>query len=265
MSVQVAWASDAHLDQAGWRLGHFYDALALLPSMGYRRLIITGDIATAETVAPALLKMSRTQNLGIAFVLGNHDFCYCHGLGDFTAIRRIVSKIPIYLHEAEEGIELAPRMRLVGVDGWFDGRAGLRLAEAPILEDIADRDTALLECRLQKILGNGDQDIVIATHVPPFPEASLHQGKPSDPKNAPLFCNVGLGKMLRRIARRHPRVNFTVLAGHTHDPADFQAEPNLRVLVQAAEYGGPSFELLDFDPLTRFPTRKPGLVWKKPS
>jgi hypothetical protein len=91
------------------------------------------------------------------------------------------------------------------------------------------------------------KNLIVATHVPPFIEASLYQNKPSQPDFAPHFVNVSLGGALLDIADAHLQSTITVLCGHTHHEAHCQPRPNLIIKVGGAEYGSPKIaQTLDF-------------------
>jgi Icc protein len=81
--------------------------------------------------------------------------------------------------------------------------------------------------------------LIIATHVPPFLEASLYQGKPSEPAFAPHFVNLALGQVLLELACQNPEKEITVLCGHTHHLARYSPLPNLTIRVAGAEYNRP--------------------------
>lgn len=299
--MKIAWATDIHLDHLAPPLlpGQtrrsarelFIEELAGLPSKGYDRLIITGDISNADAILRELYWLrNHTPGLEIAFVLGNHDFYGAHRNAVFNEVRDEVNGVIAsttrltYLHSVD-GVELAEGLWLTGVDGWFDGRGGeVRVSSWAVLQGrerqhalrsvsssenvarlapIADADTDLLEGKLRRLIKRGAKHLLIATHVPPFHEASRHKGRPGPAATLWLYANIGLGLMLAEMARRHPSVSFVVLAGHTHDATEFVALPNLRVLVQAAEYEKPGYELLELDKDTRLPTRKVCRLWTR--
>jgi hypothetical protein len=84
------------------------------------------------------------------------------------------------------------------------------------------------------------QRLIIATHVPPFLEAALYQGKPSEPAFAPHFVNLAMGNAILELARQNPKKKITVLCGHTHHQARYSPLPNLMVKVAGAEYNQPA-------------------------
>jgi Icc-related predicted phosphoesterase len=77
------------------------------------------------------------------------------------------------------------------------------------------------------------------THVPPFMEACLHQGKISDGSGLPHFSCKIVGESLIKIMNKYPNRHLTVLCGHTHSRAEVQVLDNLTVLAAEAMYGSP--------------------------
>ena len=114
------------------------------------------------------------------------------------------------------------------------------------LAELGDASARYIERAASAAVQRADQ-IVVSTHVPPFAEASRHEGAPGDPRHLPHFTNVALGNSLRKIARAWPHKNFVVLCGHTHARYTWQAEENLAVRVAGARYGEPAVEdILEF-------------------
>jgi hypothetical protein len=143
------------------------------------------------------------------------------------------------------------------VDGWGDGRAGLakestvRLNDSNLITDLRGLDTETLFTRLSQLgdescqlltqalqepLARMPKTILVATHVPPFPEAALYATRPTQPDYAPHFVNLGLGTTLMEVAKTHPSIDFRVYCGHTHHRATYQPLANLRVEVAGSDY-----------------------------
>jgi Icc protein len=83
------------------------------------------------------------------------------------------------------------------------------------------------------------QLLIVATHVPPFPEAAAWPGGLSDARHQPHAVSVHMGETLLRLADAHPTREILVLTGHTHGAGDYAPRPNLRVLTGASDYGRP--------------------------
>jgi len=264
--MKLAWATDIHLDHA---------------SEGARRrfcqsvkeqanaLVVTGDIAESQTLGSTLTALATLTERPVYFVLGNHD-CY---RGSIAGTRRQVGYAVsdteglVYLSQAGV-VELTPNTALVGHDGWADGRLGDLDHSEVILNDflLIDelhcwRDTDTLDKpALRRALGAlGDEaagylksiltpaaekypHVIVATHVPPFREASWYQGRPSGDDFLPYFGCKAVGDVLLEAARSHPKCQILVLCGHTHGGGEVQVLENLRVLTGPAENGKPRIQ-----------------------
>jgi len=68
------------------------------------------------------------------------------------------------------------------------------------------------------------------------------------PRPGAMVMSLAVGEALREIMLARPDREMLVVCGHTHDAADVQVLPNLRVLVGAAEYGNPVVQqVFEFD------------------
>lgn len=258
----LAHLTDIHLDCV---TGDVTEAgrAALAAAPAAEAVIITGDLATASTF-PALLP-AFAAGLGdrpVFFVLGNHD---AWG-GTIARSRQNAHKLSrhhpelIYLPGVSR-VALSDRTALVGVDGWYDARVGNvngtkmhlndwrnigeltglhRARRIKVLQELAQREARRAEEVLRSALADGFAHVVLATHVPPFPEASVGPTGPSDNESLPYYCNYALGLALSRIALDYPGREITVLCGHCHGAADVFIHSNLRVITGAAIYGTPS-------------------------
>ncbi len=267
--MSYCWITDVHLDflQREPRKYHaFLDTLS-----PYKGIIISGDIANANIIYEVLAGMYKYTQKPIYFVLGNHDYygsrvkMVRHDMLSFKDPKYYDDHHNniIYLTHSEIFIELEPGMFLCGIDGWADSRAGdfknsrVRLNDSVYIEDLrnaehfdeakglgkmmrwlSDNDTKWLEMNIESIITmNSPKEIVIVTHVPPFEECCLYQGRASGKDFLPFFCNKGLGKMLLKKAKLHKNIQFTVLCGHTHGQCGpYEKLPNLKIRVGGAEY-----------------------------
>ncbi len=76
------------------------------------------------------------------------------------------------------------------------------------------------------VLGNHDYYL---THIPPFKEACLYQGKISGDDWLPFFGSKASGDVLLEIAQQNHDIEFLVLCGHTHGKACYSPLNNLTV------------------------------------
>jgi Icc protein len=258
--MKLAWATDVHFDfvrEAG--MDHFCDGFRAAEADG---LLLTGDIAHAGILDTVLGGLERRLARPIWFVLGNHDF-YGGSVDEVRARAGALSReAPIVWLGAVDVVELSPRTALVGHDGWGDARFGDHAGSGVMLNDFLRIADLRLGDRaeLGRVLGRlGDESaahlgrvlpaalerfehVLVATHVPPFREACLHDGMVASDEFLPYFACRATGEVLREAAARHPRRRLTVLCGHTHCAGDYRPLPNLRVVTGGAEYGRPALQ-----------------------
>jgi len=255
--MNLAWISDPHLEFPTDKVVRTF--IAKIAGQKPDAVLITGDISNALRIEYTLGQLATLPG-PIYFVLGNHDFYE----GSFASVDETVQKVcreqPNLIHlGAGEIVRLSAQTSLIGHRGWADGRAGLgarstaRLNDHLLIQNLARPDSFELFAILNAL---GDQSaeyirttgakalaacqrLIIATHVPPFAEAALYGGKPSEPAFAPHFVNLAMGEALLELARYHPRKEITVLCGHTHHLAHYSPLPNLTVRVAGAEYNRP--------------------------
>jgi 3',5'-cyclic AMP phosphodiesterase CpdA len=121
------------------------------------------------------------------------------------------------------------------------GLAQRRQKILTLMNRLGDAAAAYVELVLFRALA-GAGTVILLTHVPPFAEACLPQGKPPKPTMLPFYSCKVLGDTLLRIAERFPSKKLLVLCGHTHGPTRVKIRPNLEVRVGAAEYHKPDLE-----------------------
>lgn len=236
--MRCIWVTDVHLnflDQA--------QLIAFFDEVGRQRpdhIFVTGDTGEAHDVFKFLELFALIAPTHA--VLGNHDF---YG----STIAALRAKAPKEWLPARAPIQLTPSTALLGVDGWGDGRCG-NLDSKVLLSDWRDIGEleGLLFCsskeRCARLRAVGDaeaatlraqlartdaRELIVLTHVPPFPEACWYEGKQSSPDWLPWFTCVAVGDVLREHARAHPQTSITVLCGHTHGRGEYRAAENLLV------------------------------------
>jgi Icc protein len=256
-----AWATDIHLE--------FCDDAAIdgflrsVDTAAPDALLLGGDIGQSTSVGTFLSRIENAVDCPTYFVLGNHDFYK----GSIAAVRAAVAELAqssARLHWLREAgvITLTPRVALIGVDGWADGRFGdyhgspvmlndyllihelSRIDAAERLsrmEQLADKEAAILEQNLRAALADHVR-VVVATHVPPFAEAAWHEGRQSDDDWLPHFSSKAAGDVLLAAAEARVDREILVLCGHTHGGGTVEIRRNLRVITGAAEYGSPTLQ-----------------------
>lgn len=102
----------------------------------------------------------------------------------------------------------------------------------------AKQETVIGEANLRKAC-ESHKYVIFVTHVPPFPEATWHEGQQSNNDWLPIMCNVTMGDMLLAMAHEFPDVQILVLCGHTHSQGTYKAASNLIVLTGQSDYRYP--------------------------
>jgi predicted phosphohydrolase len=257
--VRASWLTDIHLNfLKPLALKAFYDRVA---AERPDAVLITGDIAESDSVAKVLEEMAQHTGAAVYFVLGNHDYYR----SSIRTVREKVGRIKraTWLQNAAP-VQLTPTVAMVGVDGWGDGRCGdpaskIKLSDWQLIEDfrkLKDDVKARLEL-LQRLGANearalrdrlshvpATPELIVLTHVPPFPEACVYEGEQSNDQWLPWFTCISTGEVLATYAAEHPQQKITVLCGHSHGIGTHQAAPNLTVRTGgwpagAQEYGNP--------------------------
>jgi predicted MPP superfamily phosphohydrolase len=263
--MKLAWATDIHLNflKSEGRKKFYQDMLTQEPDA----LLISGDIAEANSVASLLHEMAQHVAKPIYFVLGNHDYyrgmvsAVREAMTTLTAARTHLFWLPA------SGPQVLPNDTiLLGQDGWADGRLGdyafsnielndshliIDLFQAKILgkfqlldkmQQLADIDAAALQNDLEDAIQQQPKKIIVLTHVPPFKEACMHNGRMSDIDWLPYFSSKATGDVLFSCAKANPAIDFLVLCGHTHSAGFYQPLNNLTVKAGKAEYFQPAVQ-----------------------
>jgi hypothetical protein len=243
--VRATWLTDIHLNfLRPLALKAFYERVkAEKPDA----LLLTGDIAEGDSVAKFLAEMVQQIGAPIYFVLGNHDF-YKSNIrvvrGDITRAHKQATYMP-----SVPKVELAPGITMIGVDGWGDARCGdldstVQLSDWNLIDELkkfkTDKKgrnellqrlgTAEARALTEKLAGVTDaRELLVLTHVPPFPEACVYDGEMSSPAWLPWFTCIATGEVLDAHAAAHPHQRITVLCGHSHGIGAYDRAPNLAV------------------------------------
>ncbi|MBA3393983.1 MAG: metallophosphoesterase [Deltaproteobacteria bacterium] len=243
--MRATWLTDIHLNfLRPLALKAFYDRVkAEKPDA----VLITGDIAEGDSVHRYVAELADHVGKPTYFVLGNHDY-YRSNIrvvrGDIVRASKRATYLP-----AVGPVQLTPRVVMIGVDGWGDARCGdlastVQLSDWKLIEDFkksrVDRDARL---ELLQRLGTAEArtlseklaavpetpELLVLTHVPPFPGACVYDGEVSSPAWQPWFTCIATGEVLAQYAAEHPGQQITVLCGHSHGLGTYQHAPNLVV------------------------------------
>lgn len=261
--MKLIWCSDIHLNFLGKQPELRQEFYRELKEAEGKAILITGDIAESHNIEQYLSELSEYTEKKIYFVAGNHDF-YGSSLKEVRA--KLKKNIHAHYLPKSWGVKLDKHTALVGQDGWGDCRNGdyegsqrgfggftmsdwlyikelnkgyLKGIDAlrEALQKVADKDAERLAKSVLKAVSDKNvTKVIIATHVPPFEEASLHAGRKSTPSGLPFFSSKILGMVILPIVEDHPEVDFLFLSGHTHSNVTIQKRPNLTVKVAPSEY-----------------------------
>jgi Icc-related predicted phosphoesterase len=258
---KLAWATDLHLDAADKsRQQLFFD---IIKSYDPDILLIGGDISNGSSSLLYLQQLAKVINKPLYFVLGNHDYYY-ESIDRMRNQAHELSKAHKNIqYLADNGIfKLSETTALIGHDGWADGLAGDFLNSTVMLNDyflIEELKRLTQEERFLKIQELGKEaatylgqvladalmtydKIVLLTHVPPFREACLYEGKVCDANWAPHFVGQMMGETLQKVMKENPDKRLLVLCGHSHQGNDMEILPNLRVMTGQSELGIPNVQ-----------------------
>ena len=270
MNIQqkFVWLSDIHLNflDADSRLTFYGSILKLEPEF----VLISGDIAEADTVCDILEECSSKLECPIYFVLGNHDYYR----GSIEAVRHTIKSLCrknenlCWLGDIDK-INLTEDMVLVGQDGWADARYGdydnsyVMLNDSRLIHEFyqariigkqalketmqhfADADANLLNQSINDVIDQGFKKIIVLTHVHPFLEICWHLDIPSDPDWTPFFASKVTGDIILNQAKTHQNVEFLVLCGHTHTAKSCTILNNLSAFAASADYFNPEIQTLN--------------------
>ena len=265
--MKYAWLTDIHLnfidDDARQK---FYQEIVNTHCDG---ILISGDIAEAPCLADILNEMLAHIKKPIYFILGNHDYYR----GKINEVRDVM-KVMTCAHEKlfwlpASGIQqLNNDTVLIGQDGWADGRLGDYQNSRVVLNDsrmiadlfqekilgkyqllekmqqLADTDAIQLQNSLIEAVNQNSKKVVVITHVPPFKESCMYDGKISGEDWLPYFGSKAIGDVLIKVAEDNRAIEFLVLCGHTHSESEYQPLSNLLVRSGRASYGSPEIQCL---------------------
>lgn len=257
-STAVLFLTDLHLDRA--TRDQTVDLLRRIDITRSDSVIVTGDISNAHSLHQHLgMLAAACAPRPLYFLAGNHDY---YG-GSFRGVELQLHELCQSTHnlhhlDGSSIFRLTDGIGLIGHSGWPDARAGDGMKtriESPDQWNIKElraldqsqmldwmqsmgRESAKSIRSLYPLALTRYRHVIVATHVPPFDNAVIYNGRPADRERLPHFCNLSLGKMLIRILRSFPHRRVSVLAGHTHASCHRRITSNLSVRVGAARNGG---------------------------
>lgn len=271
MTHRFLWLTDLHIDHASD--AQFGQLCQEIRNAAPTHVFITGDTTTSYLLRKTLNRLVNNLQTKIFFVLGNH--C-CWGTGIEVAQKiatDVANKVPstvgsgLYYLSTSAPIFLDNVTAIVGHDGWYDARHGDPQPRRFLMHDwkaikeydsqtsfyyptfeqdvirisqgLADKAVGHVAKQLSQVYKHGMKKVILLTHIPPWTQSAHHRGRPNDAIAAPWYTCKIMGDFLEYQAKSHPEVDFTVLCGHTHGPADYHPLDNLHCHAGGAEYGKP--------------------------
>ena len=263
--MKLAWLTDIHLNFIN--IDERKEFCQKIINTECEGVLISGDIAEAPSIKGILQELANFINKPIYFVLGNHDYYR----GQINEVRSEMTALTtsdkdLFWLPASDPLRLDKNTFLVGQDGWADGRLGnyddsrVALNDSRMITDLfqekilgrsqlvakmqqlSDYDANQLQEHLMQAVIQRPRRIIVLTHIPPFAEACLHEGKISDDDWLPYFASKASGDVLMNICIAHPNIEFLVLCGHTHGKTKYCPLPNLIVEAGHAEYNRPEIQ-----------------------
>ena len=270
--MKLAWITDPHFNFISDKeFNSFIDKQIIMKKNNSSEeknvkpdiLLISGDIGEACNVIHYLRKIADT-GITVTFCVGNHDLYGSSYERVHNRIGKAVSEVSnlIWL-DKESVIELTPNVGLIGHSSWADCREGNWNGSNVVLSDyyyITDfislckndikrvmqkwADKAVNHISKNLIIAFNKYDIVyMLTHVPPWKEASVYDGKISDDMWAPHFVCKIMGETIEKFMKTC-NGKLIVLCGHSHGKSFFKPLPNIDVYTGEAKYGNPKINIV---------------------
>jgi predicted phosphodiesterase len=257
--MNLLWITDPHFNFLGGGKTRVFGESCKILFPRAEACVITGDIGECGDFMEMLGAFADGLERDVFFVLGNHD-AYSGG------VKEMQGRAAEAMHGGRNDIWYLPHtglrkltdgVCLIGVDGWYDARLGKPKESKIVMNDfllvremrvtdvvkaaqkIADNEAGVAVDALDEAARKGYKRIVFATHVPPYAEATWHEGKMSDAHWLPWMSSYVMGDVLDHFAAHNPNVTTTVLCGHTHSPGIYDRRPNLQVRTGSAAYHKP--------------------------
>ncbi len=256
--MKLGWSTDIHLNLT-WK-AEIDKLCAGMIDGNPEAVLISGDIAEAPSFEGFLRTIEAAVARPIYFVLGNHDY-YDSSIAAVRARMAEFCRSSKHLRWMNEAgiVRLTEKTALVGHDGWGDGRLGLGVKSSLMMTDfihIEDLFELAPEVKARKLAALGDEaaghfarvvpealerfeHVLVLTHVPPFREACVHDGKVADEHHLPYYTCKASGDVLEAAMRARPERRMTVVCGHVHSEGRVDILPNLHVRTGGAVYKRP--------------------------
>lgn len=257
--MHIAWTTDPHFDHCDETVRDAF--LKNLNSVKPDIVLLGGDFSQANCLEKYIKLIENNVNAPVFSVLGNHDYYF----GSIKEIREKISSSKLNYLPSQGIVPLTNDTALIGHDCWGDARNGNLKSTIDMNDFLAIKDlkhlyprTFLFDCL--KRLGDEAAEyladiiptafesfrrLIVLTHVPPFVETCLYNGKPSGEDYLPFFSCYAVGRLLKLEMLSRPDKEMLVLSGHTHSQAEARILPNLLSKVGGGDYGQPITDVFD--------------------
>lgn len=238
------WLTDLHLNILSKK--EFKQFVSSMNDIDCDAFLFTGDISNGLFLVKHLNFIKKNVSKPIYIVYGNHCL-YWRGFEELTKIKADKNIFPLD--------SLPPQILkntvLTGVTGWYDAKWRIPLTPIIYIVDwIAIKDLRMftslddllqlfeiiatyyknsLNFKIKSVI-NYD-NFIILTHFPPMHNKTSFLKKISEWFWKPYNSSKILYDYLYDLASNNPNKNFTILSGHTHQPATYQILPNLLIKV----------------------------------
>jgi Icc protein len=276
---QILWGTDLHYNFLKWnKLRDFHaetnvkiaashaDATIAGENLTTLGVVISGDISEAPELKRHLEMIRGGLGLPVYFVCGNHDYWKKSLSETRVMLQELAKETDVKWLGAVSFVPLTETTAIIGHDGWYDAvhgdwqKADFMMNDWHHTPDFHGKslDQIVTFCReslatpaaehvkagMRDAIEKGFKNLVVVTHVPPYKDCHIFQGRPASEGTMCWYTSAIMGDALYEVASENPDIEITVLCGHTHNGIVRQILPNMTVYVGNANYGHPKFEFV---------------------
>jgi predicted phosphohydrolase len=229
-------------------------------------VVISGDISEAPALKGHLEMIRGGLGLPVYFVCGNHDYWHKSFAETRAMLTEMTNETATKWLGAVSFIPLTDTTAIVGHDGWYDAVHGdwensrfmmndwfyteefkgktVKQVVDYCRSDLATPGADHVKKGMRDAIEKGFKNLLVVTHVPPFKDCSMYNGRPGEETSVCWYTSAIMGDALYEVASENPDIEITVLCGHTHNGIVRQILPNMTVYVGQAAYSHPRYEFV---------------------
>jgi predicted phosphohydrolase len=261
---KIVWTTDPHLSETPSARCEAYFRSIEKENPDY--VLVGGDIGTAIDIIKHLKRFSQI-NAKILFVTGNHDYWGSSIEYVNKKINCLIERTDnLFFLNQEKPIGITNTCCVIGNGCWADGRSGdwelhkIKIKDYEqitglalynknyhlrVIQKIAQKATEHILQNLKLAFKKYDH-VYLLTHVPPWREAAVNNGKVSDDHWAPhMVCTVA-GEAIEEFMKTC-KGKLTVLCGHSHGENELDISDNIHVSTGGAIYYEPEINKIFFE------------------